>query len=160
MSERYEGNVRLVRVAPSGGYDYERTALEADEHLVWITADGYPATTTRGHIGDRRPLVVIDAEDAEEVKRLRDTFHRFDCLPSDSVVSWQDVLRQLNTPKPDEPEGLGSVIRSGRMHVYMRFIGGQTELPAWVNVNNLTGAKARWRDFTGSIEVLSQGVQS
>lgn len=97
-----------------------------------------------------RRLVVIDPENDEQVGAFRSHLRRLGILPGDTVEDWQAALHEFANPKPDEPTGLGAVVRDR---------DGIT----WVNA----GGPYPWRTVShkdhnyadiDAVEVLSEGV--
>lgn len=120
---------------------------------------------------DFHPLVVIDAEDREQVERLGRDFHE-----SDHIAPWHDLhgetrsqicdamqaaLRSLLAPeKPDEPQGLGAVVEDSTGRRWVRVaIGGV----GWIECNAMTvldAGKDIGRSYKriDAVRVLSEGV--
>lgn len=76
-----------------------------------------------------RPLVVIDPEDTEAVERLADAWRAADSAElgetpmSLAAYRLQAALREFadpKPPKPDEPTGLGAVVRDANNELWIR----------------------------------------
>ena len=107
----------------------------------------------------RRPLVVIDPENPEDVERLRDALWM-----GGAVELWQKRLRDLadpKPPKPAEPTGLGAVVEDARG---MRWIahepdGGRSRpTHRWYRAGYVATNSVRvpWSDLD-VVRVLSEG---
>lgn len=105
-----------------------------------------------------RPLVVIDPEDREQIKRLADIGTRIadprrTGLASDHAIrSLQAALREFANPKPakpDEPQGLGAVVEDADGTVWLsnRFDSTITWRTPWFSSD-----LDEWRDWS-AIEV-------
>lgn len=93
----------------------------------WSAADGGWPQGVRAEDLQYRPLVVIDPENREQVKRLTDAYlaqfgfafadHRTDAM--------QAALRSLITPpRPPEPMGLGAVVVNDQGREFVRMHDG------------------------------------
>ena len=110
-----------------------------------------------------RPLVVIDPEDREQVKRLTEMYRSVD-----NSIGWgplQAALREFadpKPPKPEEPTGLGAVVEDVVGVRWVRTeskpnIGGTV----WTSAFHVTLAdKAELREYVDidAVKVLSEGV--
>ena len=115
-----------------------------------------------------RPLVVIDAEDREQVERLTDLYERAipDGLvtPTASTDALQAALREFanpTPPKPDEPTGLGAVVEDadGRRWVRWHCDGDPMHVSKnrpWSGANGVGSDRAY--DDINAVRVLSEGV--
>jgi hypothetical protein len=96
-------NVRVMR--REGRDCYGWVAALATDHLTLLKDS---------EVTDIRPLVVIDAEDREQVERLTAAIaeHR---APGPNVHNIKAALRSLiHPPKPEEPTGAGAIITAQR----------------------------------------------
>lgn len=123
-----------------------------------------------GDVYEARPLVVIDPEDAKQVERLAqlvpdcgDPVNHCDPKQCLSLGCWTDRVQQAlrefanpKSPKPDEPTGLGAVVRDAAGEVWVRADGGN-HLP-WTA--GTTDGASRWSGYErlDVVEVLSEGV--
>ncbi len=100
-------------------------------------------------------LIVLDAEDREQVERLYDLFSDTD--HESPVDGMQAALRSLLTPpKPEEPTGLGAVVVDEGGHVWVRVHETYGDFLWRMEVPNTCAAK--WADIN-AVRVLSEGVQ-
>lgn len=141
-----------------------------DDSLMWVFSDGKYRDRD---ISNSRPLVVIDPEDTEAVERLaraRWEAYRGDASVKpcsfDDLAEWlrqeridwmQAALREYanpKPPKPEEPTGLGAVVRDESNRKWVR-AGASFSAPNW----RACGGD-EWTEY-GDIrvaEVLSPGV--
>lgn len=148
-----------VAVSISHGY---RSIFVADcgthnRSECWHNQSGY----SDGIDSPRRPLVVIDPEDREQVERLAQALRDGDRnLSTTSAPALQAALREFanpTPPKPDEPTGLGAVVRCKSGDLFTRTDrGSEPGLVRWVDED---GTWHEWDDLN-VVEVLSEGVQS
>ena len=142
---KYDPQLRWGEMSPRWG--------DGDDDECWFM----PSQVT-----NRRPLVVIDPENREQVERLVDRLAaaRFwEAIPVDEPgVSYrtsqmQAALREFanpTPPKPAEPQGLGAVVEDAFGHVFVRLS------TSWFNVND--DQHCTW-DHINAVRVLSEGVQ-
>lgn len=107
-----------------------------------------------------RPLVVIDAEDREQVERLAKAMHEsggMTCTTSRTRRQMEDALQAalrsfITPPRPEEPTGLGAVV--------------EDEGDTWVRVDrdeacwfvaDKAGPARCWAEFTAQVRVISEG---
>lgn len=106
-------------------------------------------------IDPRRPLVVIDPEDREQVERLWQAWRDLapdHCLAQDNM---QDALRSLIAdPKPAEPMGLGAVVEDADGCQFVRRAIDWTDSP-WVPAR--AAGFYEWADIA-AVKVLHEGV--
>lgn len=113
------------------------------------------------------PLVVIDAEDREQVERFREIASRWaDDVPYsdmarpgdlDHTTAMQAALREFaapTPPKPDEPLGLGAVVEDSDGMLWVRV--NRTRSTPWVAPVTTTRAEAY--DDIDAVRVVSEGV--
>lgn len=107
---------------------------------------------------DCRPVVVIDPEDREQVRRLGQSLLAHEDMQRATTENVQAALRSLIAPpKPDEPTGLGAVVEDSEGHLHVRT--GRDYAP-WVGgrYNPSIGRGRPWSDID-AVRVLSDGVQ-
>jgi len=114
-----------------------------------------------------RPLVVIDPDDREQVRRLADAFctARWSHLPGSdecdplTFSSMQAALRELanpTPPKPDEPTGLGAVVDAAAYSDVVRvFVRGPGDRTPWIDAS---GNGHTWAELDVD-RVLSEGLR-
>jgi hypothetical protein len=88
----------------------------------WAQADGADDGWDGDFILNLRPVIVIDPEDREQVKRLISAIP-YAALRADVVERTQAALRELanpRPPKPDEPTGLGAVVEDSNGERFVR----------------------------------------
>lgn len=154
-----------VAVHPRYGYRSIFVEGNCDRHGEphWHNQSGFddPADSPR------RPLVVIDPEDREQVEALAKGFHE-----SDHIAPWHDLhsetrsqiedalqaaLRDLadpKAPKPEEPTGLGAVVVDGDGARFVKMISDQS---GWKRGEKVTHEYLAYENID-AVEVLSQGV--
>lgn len=105
---------------------------------------------------DRRPLVVIDPEDEENVDTIIDLIWTGND-PANRPATWriQAALREFanpTPPKPDEPQGLGAVVEDAKGRKWVR--ADDDDLP-WYRASS-----DDWREFGSvtAVRILSPGV--
>lgn len=112
-----------------------------------------------GDVYEARPLAVIDPEDAEQVERLADCWRSVGSAEVDdnplSLIGLRlrEALRQFadpKPPKPDEPTGLGAVVRDADGDLWVRRSDVHFICPKNPN-EALTWAEVE------AVEVLSEG---
>lgn len=110
-----------------------------------------------------RPVVVIDPEDAEQVRAIRDLVCSLAGTdPSDFPAEWRvrNALREFADPKPriEEPTGLGAVVRDVEGILWTRVEAGeaQTRNP-WYPADAADFQPDEWHNLC-AVEVLSEGV--
>ena len=118
-----------------------------------------------------KAVVVIDPEDREQVERLIRLFqveqfggqYGSHSLDETSISNMQAAIREFanpEPPKPDEPLGLGAVVRApwnDHVDLWLRTTGDRPGSDhVWQNqrANNIWRT---WADFPSSVEVLSSG---
>lgn len=168
------GDVAMVtsgdvkRDAPEACPEFEtvigvRTGM-AGKHGGWNQADGH--WIDDDYVYDARRLVVIDAEDREQVERLDALIDK--ALEGPNSPKWsgpadclQAALREFanpTPPKPEEPTGLGAVVEDDKGVRHVRTFGGCAPT-AWLGHIKEDGGERtrRWSDIS-AIRVLSEGV--
>lgn len=119
MSAWKPGDVALILV---GGT--EHVALR-DSDEAWLIGDSLAYRVLRDSetrlptVSVIRPLVVIDPE-SNDVERLQDLFWQ---NQHHSGLAMQAALREFanpTPPKPDEPQGLGAVVRDAQNELWIR----------------------------------------
>jgi hypothetical protein len=139
------GKVGIVVPTHFSGCPESHERLSGGLHIHYADGDWNPGIRL-----DRcRPLLVLDPEDAEGVARLAEALRNVSGnLPiyADDVAS---ALRSLLDPKPEEPKGLGAVVRDREGRIFVRQVDGwwRGEDPCSVN----------W-PAVDVVEVLSHGV--
>jgi hypothetical protein len=112
-----------------------------------------------------KAVVVIDPEDREQVQRLYDRLGAGDrgAWWLEDLIGFTAALREFanpKPPKPDEPLGLGAVVRASwndHFDLWLRTTGDRPGSDhVWQNqrANNIWRT---WDDFPSSVEVLSAG---
>jgi hypothetical protein len=125
----------------------------------WAYTDGSVGGTHQDDY-DPRPLVVIDAEDAEQVERLLESLRgmSFAAHACGAFTCLRAALREFanpTPPKPDEPTGLGAVVETANgyrwLHAYCD--AGRKQ---WID------KEGRIKDYEeiAAVRVLSEGVPS
>lgn len=150
------GDVALVR---RGSSDWHR-AMWADrpnlEAPGWHCIHGPCDNVT-----DVRPLVVLDAEDREQVedvfRLMLRTLPKIAPTHRDYADALQAALRSLiEPPKPPEPMGLGAVVEDGAGRQWVR-----TERDAgervWEKPWLYNGLRKHWQ-IVDAVRILSEGV--
>jgi hypothetical protein len=170
MGERQwqPGDVAMVTV------DYGRATDVAREVVCFRTAGWWRDAKTGASYGsalrevkDARPLVVIDPEDREQVERLAVLFlgKLSTYVNTADIKAMQAALREFanpKPPKPDEPTGLGAVVRLSRP--MMADPDGGVVVNVLVRHNDglwwAEGGWGGWKwDDVPAAKVLSEGVQ-
>lgn len=105
------------------------------------------------------PVLVIDPDDREAVERLHDALLG-DYANLFTPIATADAIRSLLDPEPDEPKGLGAVVKDREGLVWVRVNG---HLGTWRRARGL-GAAHRWSDWTDldipdEDHILSPGVE-
>ena len=141
--------------------------------LGWVWKYGVADDYDRVDDPDRtaRPLVVIDPEDAEQVERLLASLMTQwpkvvvglpvddrDALNQIYLVAIKQALREFanpKSPKPDEPTGLGAVVRDAGGRRWVRALAPLDSVAPWKRDDC-----GHWGDWSGidAVEVLSEGV--
>lgn len=141
--------------------------------VEWAAEDD--AITLDRVASNLRRLVVIDAEDREEVERFREIASRladnvpYDDKPGDYTDAMQAALREFASPtppKPDEPTGLGAVVEDAEGARYLRDYEGGAR--PWVRLrmgSNTNGLHVSRGSREGlayasipAVRVLSEGI--
>lgn len=119
-------------------------AMRGDEG--WVDRDGDYRVPE--HDESARALLVIDPENRETIQTLADHFCRY---PSDGwVEQMQAAVRAMLAPEPEEPTGLGAVVRGGDGRTWVRLQGSYP----WI----ATGAGVeKWEDLQRPLTVLHAG---
>ena len=94
---------------------------------------------------DPRPLVVIDPDDAEQVKRLM-THYAGSPLTDNEVPEMQQALHALANPGPPEPSGDRALVVDKEGDVW------QKRSSDWANTY---GGHASWQELSGRYGPLS-----
>lgn len=166
MSTNYEPGT--VAVATVRGVENVRVMKTVND-AVWCTPkvvqDGgfggfYHDEGT--HVTDVRPLVVLDL-DAPEVEKLRYALTRWaewtSFVPEQKAITrlLDQIEAQTKPPKPEEPTGLGAVVRDREGHPWTRIYGGPGKGPAW-HCDDARG-KDQWATYNelDVVEKLSDG---
>jgi hypothetical protein len=124
----------------------------------WNGVDEHGSTYTNRTKPLARPLVVIDPEDAEQIKRLIACVETV-CGRTATGRAYSDMqaaLREFADPKPEEPTGLGAVVEDANADLWVHSCqGGRAQ---WMRRNN----PSAWREWSeiDAVRVLSEGVQS
>lgn len=141
---KYDPQLRWCELSPRRG--------DGDDEKCWF----FPSQVT-----DARPLVVIDPEDREQMRRIAECAADGDAAEW-RVDMWQRYFRSLanpTPPKPDEPTGLGAVVEAtcgcdGEPQPFVR--------NEHVDPNDPWEALCGWHIYAdlNAVRVLSEGVQS
>jgi hypothetical protein len=118
---------------------------------------------------DARRVAVVDPEDREQVEAICKAFVAagvWKVIPADVEDlhghrrdQIADALREFADPKPprpDEPTGLGAVVRGSDGRIWIRAVQTAIGDMHWRSEDGQTCAK--WRGID-AVEVLSEGVQ-
>lgn len=102
---------------------------------------------------DHTPVVVIDLEDDKRVEE----FWR---MAGQSLPTFREALREYanpKPPKPDEPKGLGAVVKDSEGEKWVRVMVYGRE--PWAHNGNVGDFRA-WRSYDDIdvVEKLSEGV--
>lgn len=123
----------------------------------WFGLAGQLRASLIGH----HPLVVIDPEDAEQVERLVTLYcNQFPIArgPEDDLAM-AEALREFADPKPDEPTGLGAVVRDADGRSWVRT--SEDVFPWHFSDRDEVGDRytdsCTYADID-AVEVLSEGV--
>lgn len=122
---------------------------------VWLLDTGLRVW---GSVHQVRPLVVIDPEDAETVRRLADLMPW--ALHSEDTPRLQAALRELadpKPPKPDEPTGIGAVVVDRDGVTWVR-ASRRTTVNHW-RCADVSGIGRKPYARIDAVEVLSEGVE-
>lgn len=160
------GDVAMVSVARRIGNDdpTEYIAFYAGPRYGWYgVTDGEGCGGLTDNHEDfyihRRPLVVIDPEDREQVEKLRDLI--FHAAPLGQVrvasVDVQAALREFANPKPEEPTRLGAVVEDADGTKWLRH-DSVAIYRRWLNTDACVIRYRSW-DELNAVRVLSEGVQ-
>lgn len=161
MSEYKPGDVALVEAGCWANRKVGLRLAEGWAHVNGVNRDG------DGVVSPVRPLAVIDPEDREQVERFAGLLHNYDAHLADDPhreSAWESLtaaaLREFanpTPPKPDEPMGLGAVVRvqsrHGKDYGFKLLIRGHATHQPWMG----DGLKQDWVEIEGPIEVLSPG---
>lgn len=108
------------------------------------------------YITDARPLVVIDPEDREQIKRLLRAFWCHGTDDCDDPQAMADGLRSmLEPPKPPEPTGLGAVVEDANGILWVRVTANGVS-DAW-KPNHSRTSRLEW-DSVPAVKVRYSGV--
>lgn len=105
-----------------------------------------------------RPVVVIDAEDAEQVERLRDIL-----LESVGLLGIEGIAAALREfacptpPRPEEPTGLGAVVEDAEGRQWTRIARGVSQ---WQIQTGAGQPFVRYGEIDDVVRVLSPGVEA
>ena len=126
----------------------------------WHNESGYSDSED----SPRRPLVVIDPEDREQVERLTafvvDLLHAWPKPKGVGPDAMQAALREFanpTPPKPDEPTGLGAVVEDEGGDRWVKFADSEADGRNWAGGNG--DHNRNWSEIN-VVEVLSEGVSS
>lgn len=110
-----------------------------------------------GRVDDARPLVVIDPEDREQIKRLVDLYEGGVTLEGDMQAALREFANPT-PPKPEEPKGLGAVVEDADGVRWVR-VNCQPFTP-FREVTDNSGGYCQYRlfDNIAAVKVLSEGV--
>jgi hypothetical protein len=111
------------------------------------------------HITDRRPLVLIDPEDAEQVKVLTAALDKtvITLAASSGWPQVQAALRSLAQPTPPEPQGLGAVVRDAEGNRWVRINKEDADSGrSWVSQQTGRGWSF-WSQLDQPVTVLAEG---
>lgn len=134
------------------------------EFASWLHNSGGVGSRVRDYAeqiaaqGHGAHLVVIDAEDREQVERLFRILASLTHLADAERV--QAALREFanpTPPKPPEPTGLGAVVEDAKGDLHVRT---DSEYAPWLGGRYVpsVGRYRAWRDID-AVKVLSEGVQ-
>lgn len=109
---------------------------------------------------DIRPLVVIDPEDRDQVKRLYDGYYSI-CGGIDAMQAALREFANPTPPKPEEPTGLGAVVEVAHP-VYEWARADRIErssAPWWYTDSSGNGGWRTWGELRGyAVRVVHEGV--
>jgi hypothetical protein len=139
-------------------------ARPGEREAEWVLHD--TGGRVWGSVSAARPLVVIDPEDAEAVERLVSLMTTAEVMKGYSFADGvRDALREFanpTPPKPDEPRGLGAVVRDSKGYLYSRGYPDQADdfVHVWHVVDRAANKPRSWWkwDEIDAVEVLSEGV--
>jgi hypothetical protein len=148
------GDVAMVRYIDGGVEPSMLTYRHGWVSMVDGRGDGRDEPVT-----PLRPLVIIDAEDREQVERLTKAYHeRRRQITDDTASDMQAALREFanpTPPKPEEPTGLGAVVcYDGSPWVGLGH-GRWLEVP---EDRRVEPRRRLWSEFHADVRVLSEGV--
>lgn len=113
---------------------------------------------------DVRPVVVIDPEDREQARSLLETYGRqfTNWTPEldSNVTRLQAALREFanpKQPKPEEPTGLGAVVRDAAGDLWVSLEPDGSGPRRWVPADNSERVRRNYVDLP-IVAVLSEGV--
>jgi hypothetical protein len=133
---------------------------QSNSHQIWRHANGrWNELGEDEKYGTYRPLLVIDPEDREQIERL--TMAIFAEVGGDLPDGYtanevQAAIRSLLEPEPEEPTGLGAVVRAGDDSAWVRI--PQHNYNNWRRAD-AAGMGGYWRNIPRPITVLSEGWQ-
>ena len=154
------GDVAMVRVK-------KQWYRALRDQIGWIVATDDPANgdhleTCPEDNYDARPLVVIDFASREQVERLSRAYLAAvaDNMPADNPTHLQAALREFanpTPPKPDEPTGLGAVVKDADGTLWVRTTWPENDADnldkPWAQ-----GPIRRHWQIVAAVKVLSEGV--
>jgi hypothetical protein len=126
---------------------------EDTTELMFTNQHGYQHPA-RYLSSDARPLVVIDPESEDDVRRLCEAYRSVD--HSIGTMPMQAALREFanpTPPKPPEPTGLGAVVEDAEGVRWVRYEPTGSTAP-WVG----NCVSVEWDDVP-AVRILSDGVQ-
>lgn len=120
------------------------------------------AATEGDSLSTYRRLLVIDTESPNQIERLLTDLRSmsFAARACGARTCLQQALRAMleppQPPKPDEPPGLGAVVRDASGCEYLRTFG-DAGFYVWRRSTDFERNRFRWSDID-AVEVLSGGV--
>lgn len=156
MSAWKPGDVAMVTAQWKRDADHEPRAASRYSD-GWQAIDG-GAYAFNSDVSAIRPLVVIDPESEDDVRRLCEAYRSVD--HGVGITPMQAALREFANPKPqiEEPGKYGAVI-AGDGREWIRYTTSERSGRDWVRAGTDGGtAYARWDDLE-VVRVVSEGVR-
>lgn len=152
-------NVRVI----AGWSKYDPQLRWAELSTRWADGDDDDCWFMPVQVTDHRPLVVIDPEDREQAERLTGALVYAGAGKNDTN-HWPEVQAALREfanptpPKPEEPTGLGAVVRDSEGLQWVRATFADADHYGWRCANRpQVNGLSRWPELD-AIKVLSEGV--
>lgn len=162
------GDVAWARYTDSSGGE-----IALRTQTGWMgTRGGMPEGTMEAY--DLRPLVVIDPDDREQMEHLLEAHNKAEqdaaCKGGEcgSGSCWIDIMQAAlrefanpTPPKPDEPQGLGAVVKDARGVRWVRTESAKGLRNPWqATLHPAEGDRVRSLPYAdiSAVRVLSEGV--